>query len=250
MTIDVKPYPIISTGLGRHGHQYGESEKFRQWIRDTLTPLVEIQAAFFELLDIDLDTAEGVKLDLIGRLVGAPAYVPNVNPILGRFGFKNQEFAETFGETDDSDIGGFWRNVGDASFTSQALTEAMYKQVIRAQIIKNSSLCTPPDIIKIARMLLPSDIAFEYIEYPMVVILALKVDLSRFYIELLRMMLPRPCGVGIAIINGYYDDFGFKDQPYALPFGELDDPLIGGYWTTLQEDLQQNIFKTGERIWL
>lgn len=250
MTIDVTPYPIVKTGLKRHGHQYGESEKFRQWIRDTLTPLVGIQAAFFDLLDIDLDTAEGVKLDLIGRLVGAPAYVPNVNPVLGRFGFRNQVAAETFGEISEPDVGGYWRNVGESSFSSQVLDAAMYRQVIRAQIIKNSSLCTPPDIIKIARMLLPDGITFEYFEYPMVIILALRTDLSRFYIELLRLMLPRPCGVGIAIINGYYDDFGFKDQPHALPFGEIDDPTIGGYWTTLTEDLQQNIYQSGDRIWL
>lgn len=250
MTIDVTPYPIVKTGLKRHGHQYGESEKFRLWITDTLTPLVEIQAAFFDLLDIDLDTAEGVKLDLIGRLVGAPAYVPNVNPVLGKFGFAEQEFAEPFGEVDDPSIGGYWQNVGEASFTSEALSAVMYRKVIRAQIIKNSSLCTPPDIIKIARMLLPDDVAFEYVEYPMVVMLALKVDLSRFYIELLRLMLPRPCGVGIAIINGYYDDFGFKDQPYALPFGEVDEPLIGGFWTTLTEDLQNNIYYAKDRIWL
>lgn len=250
MTIDVTPYPIVSTGLKRHGHQYGESDKFRQWIRDTLSPLISIQAAFFSLLDIDLDTAEGVKLDLIGRLVGAPAYVPNVNPIAGRFGFRNQELAETFGETDDSSIGGYWRNIRESSYSSQALTTEMYRKVIRAQIIKNSSLCTPPDIIKIARMLLPDDVTFEYVEYPMIIMLTLRVDLSRFYVELLRLMLPRPCGVGMAIINGYYDDFGFKDQAYALPFGELDDPEIGGFWTTLHEDLRQNLYYNGERIWL
>lgn len=250
MTIDVTPYPIIKNGLKRHGHQYGESEKFRQWIRGTLEPLAGIQAALFDLLDIDLDTAEGVKLDLIGRLVGAPAYVPNVNPIAGMFSFRGQVAAETFGEINNPVIGGRWRNIGESSFSSEALDTVMYRKVILAQIIKNGSLCTPPDIIKIARMLLPDDVTFEYFEHPMVVILALRADLSRFYIELLRLMLPRPCGVGIAIVNGYYDDFGFKEQPYALPFGELDDPLVGGYWTTLAEDLQQNIFYNGERIWL
>lgn len=250
MTIDVTPYPIVSTGLKRHGHQYGESEKFRQWIRDTIAPFVEIQAAFLELLDIDLDTAQGVKLDLIGRLVGAPAVVPNVVPIGGYFGFKDQVLSETFGEIDNTETGGYFREIGQLSFNEQILTEAMYRLVIRAQIIKNSSLCTPPDIINLTRMLIDSSVDFAYIEYPMIIILAPKTDLSRFDIELLRLMLPRPCGVGLAIVNGYYDDFGFKDQLYTLPMGELDDPSIGGYWTTLNEDLNENIYYREGRLWL
>ena len=250
MTIDVTPYPIVKTGLKRHGHQYGESEKFRQWIRDTLEPFVEIQAAFFGLLDIDLDTAEGVKLDLIGRLVGAPASVPNVYPIAGMFGFSGQDLAETFGEIDDSRIGGYFREISELSYTEHILSAEMYRTVIRAQIIKNSSLCTSPDIIKIAKMLLGESIEFSYFEYPMIILIAPKTDISRLDAELLRLMLPRPCGVGIAIVNGYYDDFGFKDQAYTLPMGEIDDPNIGGYWTTLHDDLNENIYYREGRLWL
>lgn len=250
MTIDVTPYPIVKTGLKRHGHQYGESEKFRQWIRDTLEPFVEIQAAFFGLLDIDLDTAEGVKLDLIGRLVGAPAAIPNVYPIAGMFGFAEQELSEGFGELDDRALGGYWREVGDASYNDHILSAEGYRTIIRAQIIKNSSFCTPPDIIKIAKMLLSDTTELGYFEYPMVILIAPKTDISRLETEILRLMLPRPCGVGIAIVNGYYDDFGFKDQAYTLPMGELDDPTIGGYWSTIQDDLNDNIYYKGNRLWL
>lgn len=250
MTIDVTPYPIVKTGLKRHGHQYGESEKFRQWIRDTLAPFVEIQAAFFGLLDIDLDTAEGVKLDLIGRLVGAPAVVPNITPVAGLFGFAGQDLSETFGEIDNANVGGYWRSVNDPSYTDVVLSAEMYRKVIYAQIIKNSSLCTPPDIINIIKMLIDNTIDFSYFEYPMIILIAPKTDISRFDTELLRLMLPRPCGVGIAIVNGYYDDFGFKDQPYTLPMGELDDSSIGGYWTTLQDDLNENIYYREGRLWL
>lgn len=249
MTIDVTPYPVVKTGLKRHGHQYGESEKFRQWIRGTLEPLVGIQAAFFSLLDIDLDTAEGVKLDLIGRLVGAPAVIPNAIPA-PYFGFRDQEMALPFGERDDVSIGGLWRGVNQPSYSEKILSAEMYRLIIRAQIIKNSSLCTPPDIIKIARMLIDSSIDFAYIEYPMAIIIAPRTDLSRFDIELLRLMIPRPCGVGFAVINGYYDDFGFKDQEYALPFGELTDPAIGGHWTTLLYDLEQSFYYGDNSIWL
>ena len=250
MTKNVTPYPVVKTGLKRHGHQYGESEKFRQWIADTLQPLADIQAAFFGLLDIDLDTAEGVKLDLIGRLVGAPAYVPNVDAVGGYFGFSDQELSLGFAEFDNPNVGGRWRGLTEMSYSERILTAVMYRKVIEAQILKNSSLCTPADIIKIAKMLLPSNIVFEYIEYPMVILLAPTTDLSRFDIELLRLMLPRPCGVGIAIVNGYYDDFGFKGQKHTLTFGELDNPATGGFWTTITEDLNDNLYYKGDRLWL
>lgn len=249
MTIDVTPYPIVSTGLKRHGHQYGESEQFRQWIRDTLEPLVSIQAAFFSLLDIDLDTAEGVKLDLIGRLVGAPAVIPNSIPA-AFFGFKDQELAQPFGEVGEPGIGGYWRNVDQSSYTNYVLSVDMYRLVIRAQIIKNSSLCTPNDIINIAKMLIRDEVGFAYVEYPMSIMLAPTIDLTKFEIELLRLMLPRPCGVGLAVINGYYDDFGFKDQMFSLPFGEVGEPEIGGNWSTLTEDLRNSFYYDGAGIWL
>lgn len=250
MTNELSAYPIIKIGLSRHGHQYGSSTKFRQLIADTLTPLVSQQAAFLGLLDIDLDNANNVKLDLIGRLVGAPAIAPNINPVANYFGFDGQDLAEPFGELDDGDIGGYWRELGESSYTSVALPPELYRTVIRAQIIKNSSLCTPPDIIRIARMIISPEIDFVYIEYPMVIIIAPTQDLSRIETELLRLLIPRPCGVGLAVVNGYYDDFGFADQDYALPMGELDDPAIGGYWSTVVDDLQQT-FDNGENgIWL
>lgn len=238
MTIDVTPYPIVKTGLKRHGHQYGESEKFRQWIRDTLEPLVEVQAAFFDLLDIDLDTAEGVKLDLIGRLVGAPAVIPNVVPA-PFFGFADQEGALPFSEVSAPWEGGYWRDILQPSYNDYLLSAEMYRFVIRLQIIKNSSLCTPPDIIRIARRIISSDIDFGYIDYPMAIILTPREPLSRLKVEMLKLMIPRPMGVGFAIIDGYYDDFGFADQDEALPLGEVDSPEVGGHWSTLTNDLKQ-----------
>ncbi len=245
---DLEPIDIVKKGLGRHGHQYGESLKFRAWIKATLNPLLNIQDVFFDLLNIDLDTAEGVKLDLIGRIVGAPAVVPRSRVLAGFFGWEDQDAALGFGELDDPEAGGYWREVGQPSYGDGILSAEMYKKVIRAQIIKNSSLCTPPDIIKIARMMIDDNIDFRYIERTMTVIIAPSSHLSRYNIELLKLMLPRPSAVGIITVNGYYDDFGFKDQDAALGFGELDDPEAGGYWSTLEDDINQAY--SDERVYL
>lgn len=232
-------YPIVNIGLSRHGHQYAHSHNFRAWIRATLEPLLNIQEALIDLTDIDVDTATGVKLDLIGRIVGAPAVIPEARPLPGYFGFDDQELAETFGEFFDESIGGHWAEFGDNGFTDYILTEAEYKRAIRAQILKNSSLCTPHSIIEITKAVLSEDTEFIYTELPMTIVIAPVNDLDPFEISLLNQMIPRPMGVKLGVINGYHDDFGFKGQHKALPMGETDDPSVGGYWSSLKQDLNE-----------
>lgn len=237
MANELKPIDIVQTGLSRHGHQYGQSLLFRLWIAKTLNPLINVQDAFFELLDIDVDTAEGVKLALIGRIVGAPAVVPNAIPIAGYFGFVEQDESLPMGELYDRSFGGHWLEMGQPSYKDALISESLYKTVVKAQILKNKSDCTPPEIIKIASMFMGDGVRFRYIEKPMAIILAPERDLTRYEIQLVRIMLPRPMGVGIAVLNGTYDDWGFLGQPDTLPLGDSDDPSIGGFWSTEREDM-------------
>lgn len=241
MSKEIEPFDIVQTGLSRHGHQYGESLLFRLWLAKTLNPLINVQNALFQLLDIDVDTAEGVKLALIGRIVGAPAVVPSAVAIDGYFGFVDQEASEPMSELYDKSFGGYWLEMGQPSYKDQLIDPSLYKTVIKAQILKNKSNCTPPEIIEIAQMFFGEGVRFRYIERPMAIILAPEIDLTRYEIQLVRMMIPRPMGVGIAVLNGTYDDWGFKNQPDALPMGESDDPSIGGFWTTEREDMVEVI---------
>lgn len=241
MANELKPIDIVKTGLSRHGHQYGQSLLFRLWIAKTLNPLINVQDALFQLLDIDVDTAEGVKLALIGRIVGAPAVVPNAVAIAGYFGFVEQDESLPMGELYDRSFGGYWLEMGQPSYKDQLIDPSLYKTVIKAQILKNKSNCTPPEIIEVAQLFFGEGVRFRYIERPMAIILAPEIDLTRYEIQLVRMMIPRPMGVGIAVLNGTYDDWGFKNQPDALPMGESDDPSIGGFWTTEREDMVEVI---------
>ena len=97
----------VSAGLARIGNQYAHSQKFKQWVTAALEPLNNIEAAFLSLLNLDIDSAEGVVLRLFGRIVGAPEEIPDAIP-LPFFGFEGQEGALGFGDTNDPDIGGYW----------------------------------------------------------------------------------------------------------------------------------------------
>lgn len=248
MANELKPIDIVKTGLSRHGHQYGQSLLFRLWIAKTLNPLINVQDALFQLLDIDVDTAEGVKLALIGRIVGAPAVAPNAVPIPGYFGFVEQDESLPMGELYDRSFGGYWLEMGQPSYKDALIEPSMYKTVIKAQILKNKSNSTPPEIIEIAKMFIGDGVRFKYVEKPMAIILAPEIDLTRYEIQLVRMMIPRPMGVGIAVLNGTYDDWGFKGQPDTLPLGDSANPSIGGFWTTEREDMLAVIDEQDTRL--
>jgi len=141
------------------------------------------------------------------------------------------------GELFDKSFGGHWLEMGQPSYKDALISESLYKTVIKAQILKNKSDCTPPEIIEIASMFMGDGVRFRYIEKTMAIILAPERDLTRYEIQLVRIMLPRPMGVGIAVLNGTYDDWGFLGQPDTLPLGDSDDPSIGGFWSTEREDM-------------
>lgn len=225
-----EPVDHVAEGLKRIGHQYGHSEKFRQWVAATLEPLNNLEAVFLSLLDLDLDTAEGVVLDLLGRIVGAPAIIPDALS-LPLFGFDGQENAQPFGETGDLSIGGFWLESGDSGASAVVLDEAQYRIAIQAQILKNSSDCTPDQIIQIVNLL--TSMPYVYVDGEMWIAIGLAgVDsLALFERRLIELFLPRPAGVGLRFFDMWIDGFGWDDQPDSLGFGDTSDPDVGGFWT-------------------
>ena len=216
-------------GLKRIGHQYAHSEKFWQFVEATLEPLNNIEAVFLSLLAIDLDTASGVVLDLLGRIVGAPSLIPDAIPI-PLFGFDDQEEALAFGELDDPDVGGHWRELDDSGASAYALDEDQYRLAIKVQILKNSSDCTPDNIIEIIKLLTSAQ--FAYIDGQMWIGIGLsKVNpMTLLEIRLIEMFIPKPAGVRLRFFYNWFESFGWSDQLDSLGFGELDDPNVGGHW--------------------
>lgn len=226
-----EPIDHVTAGLKRIGHQYGHSEKFRQWITATLEPLNELEAAFLSLLDLDLDTAEGVVLDLFGRIVGAPAIIPDALP-LPLFGFEGQDNAQPFGDTTDTAIGGYWRESGDSGASAVVLDEEQYRIAIQAQILKNSSDCTPDQIIEVINLFI--SVPYVYVDGEMWIGIGLAGTNSLVLLErrLIEVFLPRPAGVGLRFFDNWIDGFGWADQPDSLGFGDTTDPDVGGFWVT------------------
>lgn len=219
MTNDIEKYDVIGKGLSRHGHQYSDSVKYRALITATLEPIVELQNLYFKLLDVDLATAKGIKLDLIGRIVGAPAVIPRAVP-QPFFGFDNQELAQEFGELDDPDAGGFWREIYQPSNIDLILSPDDYRKIVDAQIIKNKSKCTPNDIIRVIQTILGSELDFKYVEYPMGIVIAPLDNMSFTNRQILTAMIPRPAGVALAILNNHYESTSLNSEEQIMLYDE------------------------------
>lgn len=219
----------VIEGLKRIGHQYAHAEKFWAWVTATLQPMNELESAFQQLLAIELPTAEGAALDLLGRIVGAPALILDAEA-LPLFGFDGQDNAQPFGETSNPTTGGHWRESGDTGASTVVLTEAMYRLAITAQILRNHNDCTPNEIIDIVGVL--TSAPWAYVDGAMWIGIGMGAGgMSLLERRLIEEFLPRPAGVGLRFFAGWIDGFGWSDQPDSLGFGDTADTAVGGFWT-------------------
>ena len=220
----LEPEQHVPLGLKRLGHQYSRSVKFRDFVQATLQPLNNLEAVFFSLLNIDLDTADGALLDLLGRIVGAPAVIQGLSAAPA-FGFEGQINTLPFEEVDAS-IGGYWDD--DTLQEQNFLSVEQYRKAVRVQILKNKSTCTPDEIIEIIKMI--TDIPFAYIDGSMWIGIGLGSEgISPLDQNLITLFLPKPSGVQLRFIENWIGGFGWVDQPDAQGFGE-ENPDLGGYW--------------------
>lgn len=171
----------------------------------------EFEAAF------DIDTAEGVQLDTIGKIVGLSRTVPDVIPKV-YFGFADTPNAETFSKAP------FFRTF-DAIYTDTQLNDTDYRFFLKAKITKNVITAKMID----DSLSIQDAISFmfgneAYINDNQDMTMTLFIDepyptrLISFLIAL--DLIPRPQAVGVkyAIIISS-KTFGFNNNPNALGFG-------------------------------
>jgi len=175
----------------------------------------------------DLDTAEGVQLDVIGKIVGLSRIVPLVIP-KKFFGFSDNPNAYEFADKFNSSIVTYpFRDKFGAAYTDTELSDHDYRFFLKLKIAKNTVAAVMAsdertsiqDVIQFAF----SGNAYIVDKYNMN--LALYVDYSLdedifTYIQALDL-LPKPNGVGYEVIIQYSKDntFGFSDNLNSKGFG-------------------------------
>ena len=110
----------------------------------------EIQEVILDMLHLlDIDTAVGAQLDMIGEIVGQPRELVDINTT-GYFGFDEDPAAKKFGSVSNQQ-GGIWYSIRDPLNGTVELSDGLYREFIRAKIISNNAGGTPEEIITTAQ---------------------------------------------------------------------------------------------------
>lgn len=184
---DVKDY------LGLLPNQHRDQPNFSYLIEATLAPLIDCMGCMDELNGyFDLDHATGDQLQIIADWVGAINAIPNAIPI-PFFGFDQQVQSLPYSETDDRDFGGYWRDSGVADYTAQSMDIELFRKVIKAKILLNTSDCTPDSAKAIISTFLSKK--FKFCDnFNMTITFTFLEPFENWERELVRIMFPIPSG--------------------------------------------------------
>ena len=102
---------------------------------------------------LNIDIAEKSHLDLIGGLVGQNRFLVDFN-VEKYFGFKYSYNSDTFGDSSDPSIGGYWNSRSNFNkSTARRLNDDEYRRLIKARVIYNQSMCTTNDIVEVVNLI-------------------------------------------------------------------------------------------------
>lgn len=102
---------------------------------------------------LNIDTAEKSHLDLIGGLVGQNRFLVDFN-VEKYFGFKYSYNSDTFGDSSDPSVGGYWNSRSNFNkSTARRLNDDEYRRLIKARVICNQSMCTTNDVVEVINLI-------------------------------------------------------------------------------------------------
>lgn len=190
----VNDYVDLITSQHRHKEKYIAMIKaVSQPMTDCFNFLKNLNSKF------DIETAEDPYLNILARWTGTPLIIPGAAQ-LAYFGFEDQENSLTFGELDDPEVGGYFRESGQSG-TGGLMPEGEFlRRLIQAKILKNHSTGNIRETKQILSLVLNHD-QFKVID---------NNDMSVTFINqaprmtdtdkiLVRMFFPLPSGTELII---------------------------------------------------
>lgn len=224
----------VTLGLSRVTSEYKSAPDFNAYLTALLVPMNNIETAGQAIeASIDIDTAVGTQLDLLGRLVGISRYVPNGYP-LPFFGFTDTPEGLTYGDEVVGGGGKFYEE-NTNNLTTWSLGDTLYRQFLRARILRNNSTGTTENIIAVLKVIFPND---GIIVRDVAGQLRIQVGINRAATvsEIVTLsyngIFPKPAGVAIEYLP--YVDFViyFGFNPSDATYG---DDVVGGGGPFMEE---------------
>lgn len=162
----------------------------------------------------DIDTATGFSLDIVGRRVGVSRTL-SAAISKGFFGYRGVYNAEPWGA-------GVWFRRGDSAGVSIELTDADFRFLIKAKILKNFQNGTLDYALYALRQLFSEESNIQdNLDMTATIFLPLNaLNLLQRYMITQMDILPRPMGVMYNYINASGKEFGFDGFYNSYGFNE------------------------------
>jgi len=213
-------------GLNRLAFQFKQSEKLKGLINVQLEDYQELYNSFDDLLNDRLfDGSVGKQLDGLGEILGFPRPFLPID-VLGAFGFFGDATSKSFGDINDSEIGG---NFVDYSATIQIANDDTYRKLLKARAIINSTSMTVEETIRMVSFMFDD----ARVRYTLTTNLHPQYTIEKILdaseIALLSI-LPLLIGLGDVtyIAVDTFIPFGFDGDPDALGFTDINNTELGG----------------------
>lgn len=217
---------------------------FDRYLQLLLGGKIELQEVFRELMqERSIDTATGAQLDIIGEIVGQPRELIDT-ALLTFFAFQGYPDAQSYGDLDDSSVGGPYYDINNPLAGNTLLTDEQYRLFIKAKIIKNNTQATPNQFIEFMRFVFGVDLSLIVAEGNAEFTLMIGKELTSFEKVLLTYtsyssgypsrFIPKP--IGVKVNFGEFDadnSFGFQGAPNAKGYGDLNNLSLGGQYAQL-----------------
>lgn len=181
--------------------QHRTKPKYIASIKTSIYPFIACLSRLSELSqNYDVDTAEDPYLETLARWVGAPLIIPGVTE-LEYFGFMDQENSLTFGELDDPNIGGYFRESGQSGVGGLVPQGELLRRLIKAKILRNHSVGTLDETRDILKMVLDHDLFVVKDNRDMTVSFKFLNESNAVQKRLVKIFFPLPAGVELIFEN-------------------------------------------------
>lgn len=215
--------------------QYKESPNLNGFVGAFATQMQGIEVQHDNLLNKrSLDTAEGVNLDVIGKIVvlDRPFTDPDPEDI---FTFDNpSSIGKGYTDQINSQVGGYW--IGLDPIDNQKYNDTLYRFVLRAKIIYNTTKATLKDMHAYAAFVF--GVESQIFERTGAVDVNIARPIGKQERQIINATFPRAAGVRLGILSFSTEPgaFGFAGDPRNGGFGDLNDAGVGGVFSSLVID--------------
>lgn len=214
--------------------QYNNKPNARAHIEAIITALMIYDVAIAVRDGMDVETAIGAKLDILGKIIGVDRIVTGASFTRAYFGYADYTAIAPFAffgwaDYSDTTTDEQYRLYVEDNRALYTLNDAELRMMLKMQIIKNSSNGSMKSIDDLLMEFFPNQVIFNE-RYPMGESFIFQESLRRLAtIAQAEDLLPRPSGVNLTVsfTSDIKHIFGFKSYGYAAPSFVIGFKLYG-----------------------